>query len=339
MARVLVTGATGFIGTHLVEALLDREERVAALVRDPGRASRLEQSGAQLVLGDVANLDRVRAAVAGASAVFHLAGVTKTLAPREFFEVNRRGVAHVARACAEQSTPPVLIVVSSLAASGPAIDGRPRKESDEPHPISWYGRSKRGGERAAGRYAGDVPITIVRPPIVFGEGDRLSLEMFKPVARWGVHPVPGLVPRHYSLIHADDLVEALLLAAARGKRLPPRGASADQRGVGCYFAACDEQPSWHELGRMIGRSLGRGSTLVVPFGARMVRAVGLLGELAGRLRGRQVTMNLDKAREATAGSWICSSKKAKEELGFSVAVPLAGRLAQTARWYQQEGWL
>lgn len=339
MATVLVTGANGFIGTHLVETLLGRKEQVKALVRDPRRAARLEQFGAQIAQGDVTDLESVRRAVAGASAVFHLAGVTKTLRARTFLEVNRRGVGHVARACAEQSSPPVLVVVSSLAAAGPAVDGRLREEADEPHPVSWYGRSKRGGEKAAERYAGEVPITIVRPPIVFGEADRLSLDMFKTVARSGVHPVPGLVPRYYSMIHADDLVEALLLAAGRGERLPAQGASGGRRGIGCYFAACDEHPSWYQVGRMIGKALGRSLTLTIPFAAPMVRAVGLFGELAGQIRGRQVTMNLDKAREATAGSWICSPRKAREELGFSVHVPLAERLAQTARWYRQEGWL
>jgi nucleoside-diphosphate-sugar epimerase len=339
MASILVTGANGFIGTHLVETLLARNEPVAALVRNPASAARFERSAAQIVRGDVTDLESIRRAVAGRSAVFHLAGVTKTLRAKTFFEVNCRGVAHLARACAEQSAPPTLVVVSSLAAAGPTVDGRPREEADKPQPISSYGRSKRAGEKAAERYAAELPITIVRPSIVFGEGDRMSLEMFKTVARSGVHPVPGLAPRYYSMIHADDLVEILLLAAERGKRLPPRGTNAGDRGAGYYFAACDEHPSWYQLGRMIGKALGRKRTLTLPFAAPIVRLVGLVGELAGQARGRQVTMNLDKAREATAGSWICSPNRARRELGFSINVPLADRLAQTARWYRQAGWL
>ena len=338
MGDVLVTGATGFIGNHLVRRLLDRGRQVRAFVRDPARGEPLERCGARLTSGDVTDLESVRKAVTGTSVVFHLAGVTKAFNARQYYEVNRRGVGHVARACAEQETPPVLVVVSSLAAVGPVLDGRPHEEQDDPRPISLYGRSKRAGEKAAERYAAYVPTTIVRPPIVFGEEDKGCLEMFKTVARSGVHPVPGYRPKNYSIIHADDLVEALQLAADHGKRLPKADVSPHD-GTGYYFAACDEHPSYYKLGRLIGTALGRRHTLTIPFGAPMVRIVGAFGELAGRVRGEQSVMNWDKAREATAGSWICSANKAKQELGFSVPCSLGDRLRQTAQWYRSAGWL
>jgi nucleoside-diphosphate-sugar epimerase len=339
MAGTLVTGANGFIGSHLVEALLNRGDQVTGFVRSSARGAQLEEHGARLAQGDVTDLASVRRAVAGKSVVFHLAGLTKALGARRFFEVNQRGVRNVARACAEEDSPPVLVVVSSLAAAGPVTTGRLREEVDEPRPVSWYGRSKRAGEKAAARFADRVPITIVRPPIVFGEADRLSLEVFKTIARSGVHLVPGYVPRKYSMIHADDLVKALLLAAERGSRLPAGKSDPSGTGAGFYFAACDEHPSWYQFGRMIGKALGRRLTLTIPFAMPVVRAVGAFGELAGRFRGEQAVMNLDKAREATAGSWICSAGKAQRELGFSISVPLFDRLRQTAQWYQAAGWL
>ncbi len=339
MASVLVTGANGFIGTHLVETLLARNEPVAALVRNPASAARFERSGAQIVQGDVTDLESVRRAVAGRSAVFHLAGVTKTLRAKTFFEVNCRGVAHLARACAEQSAPPILIVVSSLAAAGPAVDGRPREEADKAQPVSWYGRSKRAGEKAAERYAAELPITIVRPSIVFGEGDRMSLEMFKTVARSGVHPVPGLAPRYYSMIHADDLVEILLLAAERGKRLPPRGTSAGDRA-----RVTTSPPATSillaQLGQMVGKAAGA-RTLTLPFALPIVRLVGLVGELAGQAQGRQVTMNLDKARsdgrllglfarQSPAGTGLLHQRSAGRPACPDGLLVSASRLALTA---------
>ena len=339
MGDVLVTGASGFIGDHLVKRLLDLGQPVRAFVRDPACGDRLEKCGARLVQGDVTDRDGLRRAVSGTSVVYHLAGITKAFTARQYYEVNRRGVANVSRVCAEQDSPPVLIVVSSLAAVGPTVDGRPHEESDEPCPISLYGRSKRSGEKAAEGYASQIPITIVRPPIVFGEGDKGCLEMFKTVARSGIHPVPGYLPRHYSIIHAADLVEALILAAERGKRLCGRNAEEPYDGTGYYFAACDEHPTYYKLGRLIGTALGRRHTLTIPFATPVVRAVGAFGELAGRFRGQQSVMNWDKAREATAGSWICSAQKAKQELGFAVPCSLDDRLRQTAQWYRSAGWL
>ncbi|NLS96529.1 MAG: SDR family NAD(P)-dependent oxidoreductase [Planctomycetaceae bacterium] len=338
MGDVLVTGASGFIGHHLTRRLLQRGDRVRALVRVVSRGERLKDDGAVLVQGDVADLDSLRRAVSGASVVYHLAGITKAFTARQYYAVNRRGVSRVARVCAEQQSPPVLIVVSSLAAAGPAKD-RPREESDEPRPVSIYGRSKRAGERVAERYAAQVPTTIVRPPMVFGERDVGFFEMFKAIAVSGVHPVPGFAPRTYSVIHADDLVEALMLAADRGERLPADARTAELQGTGYYFAACDEQPTYYQLGRLIGTALGRRRTLTIPFGPVVVRAVGAFGELSGRLRGQPAVMNCDKAREALAGSWTCSAEKAKQGLGFHLPCSLSERLRQTVQWYRDEGWL
>ena len=251
MAKVLVTGASGFIGTHLVAALAARGDEVTCLVRQSSRVDSLRQAGARFVFGDVTDRGSLPAAVAGQSIVYHLAGCTQALDPRHFYRVNQRGVANVAQVCAGQTTPPVLVSVSSLAAAGPANDGQPKTEADRSEPVSHYGHSKRAGERAAEHFADRVPITIVRPPIVLGEGDRLGLPLFRSIARFGVHMVPGLDRRRFSLIHADDLVQLLILAAERGKRLPPRGRPESHGPQGYYFAACEEDPAYADLGRMV----------------------------------------------------------------------------------------
>jgi dihydroflavonol-4-reductase len=336
--RVLVTGASGFIGQHLVRRLLEVGDRVSCLVRATSRIDKLRSVGAQCVTGDVtdrASMGRALA-VSQAGVVFHLAGLTKALRTDDFMRVNAEGVESVAAACADRTDqPPVLVVVSSLAAAGPSAIGRPRVESDSPTPVSAYGRSKWAGEQAAAGYAKGVPISIVRPPIVFGPGDRGMLEMFRPIARWGIHAVPGLGERRLSLIHVADLVEGLLLVAEKGERLHPSGSP----GQGIYFMAADDDPTYAELGQAIATALGRKHATVVHLPGPMVHLVALCCDAVARIRQRPGWVNSDKTIEALAGSWTCSSAKMRTQLGWSPAAALAGRLRETAQWYRQAEWL
>ena len=291
-----------------------------------------------MVTGDVTQPESLPDAVAGQDVVYHLAGRTIALKDRQFFEVNRRGVIHVAKACVGRETPPVMIYVSSLAAAGPAPDDRPLVESDPPRPVSHYGRSKRSGEHAAESFAERAPITVVRPPIVLGEGDQVGFPLFRSVIRLGVHLTPGLKSQRFSLIHADDLVTLLILAAERGRRLPPLGRQGESAAQGYYFAACEQDPTYADLGRLVGEVVGR-RVLVIPMAKPVVRTVAAVGEAISQVSHHPLLMNLDKAREITAGSWICSAQAARDQLGFKVAAPLIERLRQTAEWYRKEKWL
>lgn len=334
---MLVTGASGFIGRHLVRRLIERGDRVTCLVRTTSRIDELRAAGVGLVTGDVtdrAGIDRALAA-SQARIVFHLAGLTKTLRTGDFLRVNAGGVESVAAACADRTDKPVLVVVSSLAAAGPCVVDRPREEGDTPTPVSAYGRSKLAGEQAAARYAGAAPISIVRPPMVFGSGDSGMLEMFRPIARWGLHLVPDRGERFVSLIHVADVVEGLLLAAEKGERLHPQGSP----GQGIYFMAADDVLTYAELGQAIAAALGKKRAAVVPLPRPLVRLVGRCGSAMERIRRRPGWVNRDKMTEALAGSWTCSSAKAHTHLGWSPAAALADRLHETAHWYRHTKWL
>jgi nucleoside-diphosphate-sugar epimerase len=249
--------------------------------------------------------------------------------------VNAGGVESVAAACADRTERPVLIVVSSLAAAGPCAGGQPRVEGDSPAPVSAYGRSKLAGELAAARYATRLSISVVRPPVVFGPGDRGVLEMFRPIAHAGLHVVPGWEERRVSLIHVADLVALLLLAAEKGERLHPDGAP----GQGVYFVAAEHDPTYAELGQAMAMALGKKRATVVHMPGPLVRLAGRCGDALGRVRQRPGWVNSDKMAEALAGSWTCSSAKAHTQLGWSPAATLAERLRETAQWYRQAGWL
>jgi len=338
MARILVTGASGFIGSHLCEALAERGDEVSCLVRATSRTEQLEALKLRLVQGDVTDLDSLRRAARGQQMVFHLAAQLRALHACRFYQVNEQGAANVARACAEQSSPPLLVLVTSLAAAGPSPDGQPLAEDAPSNPISHYGRSKRAGELAASRHAAEVPITIVRPGIVFGQRDRGCLPMFRSIAWFRVHLVPVLPTLGASVIHAKDLVQLLLLAAERGERLPAHPEQGSP-GQGYYFASCEEHPSYFRLGRLIAEALCVRRYVTVPAPRPAVRAVGAVNELLGRAMRSPLALNFDKAREATAGCWFGSAQKACEQLGFRVGSPLPERLRETAEWYRRHRWI
>ncbi len=344
MANVLVTGANGFIGSKLTERLLANGDEVTCLVRNPAKAAALGQMGARLAMGDMRDAQAVRAAVAGHDTVYHLAGVVTAFRERDMTETNVTAFRTLAAACAEHATPPTLVFVSSLAAAGPSSLDRPRVESDPPAPVSIYGRSKRAAELIAEEYAGRMPITIVRPPIVFGEGDQAMRNVFRSIFRLGIHLAFGVAYSRYSLIHVSDLVDALVLSAERGARLSPAEPAASiahdsAAGMpsGYYFAAGDEQPTFAELGSLIGVALGRARVRICRSSSTVLLwPLAAAAELAARLRGQPYIFNFDKAREASAGSWTCSSQAIRSQCGFAPRASLVDRLRQTANWYMQQ---
>lgn len=320
--RVLVTGASGFIGRHLVRVLLEAGHSVDALVR--GSSSRAGLDGARPVLGDILDPASLAQAMAEVEVVFHLASLLKMPWAPAFRTVNTEGTRNLAQAVAARTSPPVLVVVSSLAAAGPSPPDDPRDEGRPPRPVSIYGRVKLDAEEAA---LVDAPISIVRPPMVFGEGDRSVFPIFRTTRR-GFHLVPTFADHRVSLIHATDLAHALLQVGLHGQRRP-RGTS--DPGLGVYYAADRAQPTYAELGRWIGRAQGREQVRLLRLPGPLTATVAAISEGLGRLRDRPTFLNRDKWREASAGSWICRAAKL-EALGWGPA-PLEDRLTATARSY------
>ncbi len=335
MTHALVTGATGFIGHHLVQRLTTSGTAVTCLVRETSQCSRLRELDVRLVHGDVSDLNSLEDAIRGVDVVYHLAGLTKSFGVHALMEINGQGAKNISSVCARQASPPTLVLVSSLAAAGPSGKEKPRTERDEVQPVSNYGRSKRAGELAAIEYAARVPTTIIRPPVVLGEYDRDGLQWFQMIRTLGFHLIPGFVDHRYSMIHADDLAVALILAADKGRRLT--GNVDDDAGI--YFAACDEVVTFEDLGRMIGSCVGRPAAWMVR--APMLAIWGLAGcsDVWARICNKPCVLNFDKAKEAAAGSWACSAAKLQRDTGYRPVRSLSERLRQTADWYLEEGWL
>ena len=332
MARAFLTGATGFVGRHLARRLVDRGTDVVCLVRDRHRAAKTLPPECKLVIGSLADKQAFEAAVGTCSSVYHLAGATKALRTKTLFEVNQFGTRNLLEACQGVERPPVTVIVSSLAAAGPSAGKDGRTETDPACPVSNYGKSKLQGEHEAFEFRNDIPLTIVRPPIVLGPGDRDGLELFRSVAKLGVHFVPTMQPTYVSWIFVDDLVDALIYACEKGQRI-------DDEGNGVYFVAGEESVQYADLGELIGEVLETKKTRVVRNPKPAVWVMAAISELRTAITRQTNILSFDKAREATAGSWTCNASRFRRDTQFQPKVRLREGLRETANWYREQGWL
>lgn len=325
--RVLVTGGTGFIGSHLVEGLLGRGGEVRCLVRDGRRLGWLAGlPSVAATVGDLGDPTFLRSCVDGVEQVYHVAGLTKARSAREFLRVNAEGTKHLVQACLEARRPPRrLIYLSSLAAVGPMLARVPCTEATPPHPVSPYGWSKLGGETAALAARDRLHVIVLRPPVVYGPRDRGVWRFTRWVAR-GLLPMPGGPPRRLTLCYIQDLVEALLAA---GEAEVPSGEVFLVAGEGAF--------TWEEVGEAFGEALGvRPRVLRAP--VPLLLALAATGEVWGWATGRPSYLSRGKVREA-AGDWLCDTSKARRQLAVVPRVGLREGVVLTVKWYRDAGWL
>lgn len=336
MHTLFVTGASGFIGTHLVRELVRRGMRCKCLVRATSNVDALPAHELEFVEGCVEEPETYRDALEGCDTVIHLAGVVHGLYKSRLMQVNAESSAYLADACLTTRQPPRLVFVSSVAAAGPPPDGISVRDETHPScPISLYGESKRKGELLLTERADRLPITIIRPGIVLGTGDKILAELVGPIYRWRLHFVVGFRTPPLSLIHVDDLVQLILLAAERGETL-----RSDPESSEGYYFACDDSefPNYWELGQRIARSLDR-RVFVWPLWRWVGRCVGFASQTAAKWRGQPTLLTVDKVREGTARSWATSSQKARQQLGFAPAKSLDDNLRETLPWYIDNEWV
>ena len=321
--KALVTGATGFVGSHLAEALRARGDEVTALVRSPAKAAALGPLGVRAIAGDLDDPASLARAVEGQDVVFHVAGLVAAGSEQEFLRCNRDGTASLVSAAARAKVSR-LVYVSSMAAGGPAPPGRPLTGTEPPNPVTAYGRSKLAGEAAVS--SGRLPWVIVRPPTVYGPRDREVLKVFR-MARWGVAPVFGDGSQQLSAVHGADLAQALIAA----------GTAAGTTGQ-VYYACHPEVVTSAEFVRAVGRAMGR-TVHLLPIPPSLGR--GLLGvtELSARMTGRSTILTRDKANEFFQVAWTGDPDPLTRDSGWRAAHDLGSGLADTCRWYRSMGWL
>jgi nucleoside-diphosphate-sugar epimerase len=320
--KALVTGATGFVGSHLVDALLRRGDIVTALARTPAKAAALGARGVRIVAGDLHDRAALLQAARDQDAVFHVAGAVSARNEAEFLAANRDGTHNMVEA-AEAARTGRFVLVSSLAAAGPSAQGRPLDGSEPARPVTAYGRSKLAGEEVV--KSSGLKWSIVRPPVVYGPRDREILKVFR-AARLGVAPVFGDGTQELSAVHAADLASALLAAAG------------DPGKVRIYHACYPEVFTGADFTRAVGEAMGRTvKTLRIP--ARLGRALLAVTETSARIAGRSTILTTDKANEFFQPAWTGDPAPLIKECGWSPVFDLRSGLADTYNWYRTAGWL
>lgn len=308
-----MTGATGFVGSHLLDELLERGREVRATVRRTSDRSRLQRLGVPCVEADLAAGPPPPSLFEGVERVYHLAG-TVFGDEAAFVRGNVLATRHLVASLPDGLER--LVHVSSLAACGPA--SRPLSEEDEPRPVSVYGRTKLAGEREARRAR--VPVTIVRPPVVYGPRDRGLVSFFAARAA-GLRPLMA-PPRRLSLVHARDLARGMVEAA-----------------TGTYFLCGAEAPTFDEVVELIGRAVGRPGGVTVRLFPGLMAEAAAVADWAQRWAGRTIPFSRDKVRELRRRHWICSPAAARRDFGWEARVDPAAGLRQTAAWYRTRRWI
>lgn len=324
--KALVTGGTGFIGSHLVEALLRRGFKVRCLVRDPARLGWIDGLDVELVKGDCNEPGSLAGITADVDYVFHAAGVTKAAKGVTYYTVNGEGTKNMAEAAARDAEGlKKFVLVSSQAASGPSRLGAPRKEDDPPEPVSDYGRSKLLGERYALALSDRIDLAIVRPTSVYGPRDKDIYAFFKMVSRG--FRTAFRTERLISICYVEDLVEGILLAAT-GKTI-----------TGDAFFIAEKTPyDWDTLGEAIEQALGvKARRIVVPIPALSV--VALVAEAVAYLSGRPALLNRQKMAEIRRMYWVVDVGKAERGLAFKAKYDFFAGARLTAEWYRRHGWI
>lgn len=322
---ILVTGANGFIGSRLCRRLAANGYAIRILCRESSDLTLLKDIQYSKSIGDITDPESLAAAVSGVDYIIHSAGLIKAKNEAAYFRVNQTGTVNLLNAVKNNNLDlKKFILISSVAAAGPA-DKIPRKESDPCLPLTTYGRSKLAGEDSARPFFDLIPITILRPPAVYGPGDRAILTLFD-LANKGIKPYMAGGHNRIQMVYVDDLCRAIQVAME----------SDHSRGQ-TYFIADGQAHSVRELMDKMGQLLGKkGIGIYIPLW--LLRIIALLSEGFFRMIGKTPLFSREKVRELTA-NWLLDVSHARDQIGFETKFDFTAGATEAITWYRKEGWL
>jgi nucleoside-diphosphate-sugar epimerase len=325
--KVLVTGASGFLGSHIAEQLFAAGHKVRLLLR-PTSERRFLGFLYEEANGDVRNAASLPPAVSGVDAIVHAAGLIKARSEKEFASVNEHGTAKLISA-AQTSNPGLkqFVYISSLAAHGPSPDGRPRPVHATPEPITAYGRTKLVGELIAREsFLGDRSV-VFRMPVIYGPRDPALLPFFK-LAKMRIAPLLDGGKNRISIIYAEDAARAVVQAIESKANL----------GGKTYCPEDGRIYTWRDLLTAVESAVGR-TSLMLPTPRFAYEAAGYASAGFGRLLRRAVMLTPDKVREMSQQAWVCSSEELQRDLGWKPRIQIEEGARLTYAFYRRVRWL
>lgn len=323
----VVTGANGFVGSHLVDYLIEKNFEVRCIVRKSSDLQWLEGKDVKIFNCGLFDKEGLREAFKGANFIFHVAGVVKAKDEEGYFKGNVEATTVLLEVAAEvRDQIKKFVVVSSQTVSGPSIDGKPVTEDMKPNPLTTYARSKLKQEKVALSYKDIFPVSICRAPAIYGERDTEIFIYFQVFNR-GLTTMIGFDKKELSLLHVTDLAEGLYLAAI-----------SDKSNGEIYFISSEKFYNWNEVGEITSKVLGKKAFRIrIPH--FIVFIIAAVAQFFAKFSSKPATLNIEKAKDLTQRYWICDTSKAMEELGYRQKVSIEEGIKRTCNWYKQMKWI
>lgn len=323
----IVTGANGFVGSHLVDYLLEKGEEVHCIIRKTSNTQWLDGKQVTLHRCGLTDTEALRPIAQKADYIYHIAGVISSKTPEGFYQGNVETTRNLLEAAMGAPNLKRITVTSSLAAVGSTAVGKALIENAPYKPINNYGKSKQQQEELLHTYQDRLPITIIRPPAVYGPRDTALFVFFKTVNS-GLFSMAGFSKKTLSLVHARDLVHGIWLA----------GNVEAGKGQTYFISSVQAEYDWPHVARLVKKALNK-----TVFSIRVPHAViylaGGISQFLGKFKKKPPILTLEKAQEIVQASWSCDPQKAVEELGYKESYSLETGIPETINWYKEKGWM
>ena len=323
----VVTGANGFVGSHLVDNLLSKGLKVRCLVRKSSNLRWLDGKNVEIFNSGLSDKDGLRKAFKDANYIFHVAGVVKSKTAEGYFKGNVDTTRNLLEVALEsKSSIKRFLVVSSQTVSGPSTEGKPVNEETECNPITTYGRSKLEEEKLALSYKDKLPITICRAPAVYGERDTEIFIYFQTFNK-GLTTTIGFNKKELSLLHVVDLVEGFYLAAM------------SEKAVGqIYFIGSEKFYTWQEINSITSKVLNK-KPIIIKVPHFLVYTIASVAQFFAMFSSKPATLNIEKAKDITQQYWTCDTSKAIRDLGYKQKISIEDGIKRTCDWYKEMKWI
>jgi len=321
--EIFLTGASGFVGSHTAEQLIQKNHSLTIFSRRRNEYTDiLEKKGAKLLLGNFDNPQIIEKGIKNAEAVIHIAGATRGFSEEDYMAVNRDYTKNLLEFVDKNQK---FILMSSQAAAGPA--DFPLTEEAEPKPITWYGLSKLAAEKETREWEKRTggKAVILRPSAVYGPREKDIFTYFKLISRGFVFLLGGGTKR-FSIIYVMDLAESVVK-------------SLDYNKIGTFFVTNDNAPSWAEMAESIKKGTGKETAIKLSVPEICAYPIGYISDFFSKITQKPALLNRQKLIEMKQSAWICSNEKIKKEMDWQPRFSLDEGIKETARWYQEQGWI